>query len=310
MIGAPSSTGKTYLAISSAKNFLHQNPDGLVFYFESESAISKDMLLSRGIDTKRTAVVPVVTVQDFRTQSLKILDNYEKQSESERQPLFFILDSMGNLSTTKEMEDSSSGKDTRDMTRAQLLKATFRVLTLRLGRAGIPLLILNHVYASMEMYAGPTQSGGSGAVYASSTVLTLTKAKDKDLSTNETTGAIITVTATKSRLTKENTKVKCLIKYDGGMSRYYGLLEIAVEAGAWKKVSTRFELDDGTKVFGKAINENPEKYFTPEVLEKINTYVKRVFSYGATGETPYDVEAVEKMTFNSNPDEEFTDDQE
>lgn len=282
VIGADPSTGKTFFALGAAKNFLESNPDGIVICFESESAITKEMLVERGIDTKRFGVVPVSTVQEFRTQALRIVDNYEKQPKESRQPLFFILDSLGMLSTEKEMVDSLEGKDTRDMTRAQLIKAAFRTLTLRLGKAGIPMIVTNHVYENVGggPYASKVQAGGSGAVYASSTILTLSKAKERDSSSNEVIGAVVTVTATKSRLTKENSKVKCLIRYDGGLDRYYGLLELAEESGVFKKVSTRYELEDGTKVFGKTIIETPEKYFTQPVLEKINEYVKRKFRYG------------------------------
>ncbi len=120
----------------------------------------------------------------------------------------------------------------------------------------------------------------SGTVYASSTILTLTKAKEKD-SSNEVIGVIISVTASKSRLTKENSKVKCLIRYDGGLDRYYGLLELAEEAKIFNKVSTRYELRDGSKIFGKAIMANPEKYFTKEILDELDEFCKKKFLYGA-----------------------------
>lgn len=283
-IGADPGAGKTFLALGCLKNFLDENPTGIGIVLESESALTKQMLKDRGIDTKRVAIVPVVTVQDFRTQALKIIDNYEKTAMKDRVPLFFILDSLGMLSTNKEIEDTTEGKDTRDMTRAALLKATFRVLTLRLGRAHIPMIVTNHIYDDVGggPYAAKKQSGGSGMVYAASSILGISKAKDKDEKTNEVRGVILTVTAQKSRLTKENSKVKCLVRYDGGLDRYFWLLEIGEGAGVFKKVSTRYELPDGTKVFGKTINENPEKYFTQEVLEKINEYVKQKFCYGGS----------------------------
>ena len=78
-------------------------------------------------------IVPVTTVQEFRTQAIKILDKYLEQKEEDRKPMMFCLDSLGMLSTTKEIEDSEAGKETRDMTRAQqVVKSIFRVLTLKL----------------------------------------------------------------------------------------------------------------------------------------------------------------------------------
>lgn len=281
----------SFFALGAAKHFLEQNPTGIVLLFESESAITKSMLVERNIDVNRFGVIPISTVQEFRTQALKIIENYEKESPKDRAPLFFILDSLGMLSTAKEMIDSAEGSDTRDMTRAQLIKATFRVLTLRLGRANIPMVVTNHVYAAVGagLYAGNIQSGGSGSQYASSTILSLTKAKEKD-ATNEVIGAIISVTATKSRLTKENSKIKCLIRYDGGLDRYYGLLDLAEEAEIFKKVSTRYEMPDGSKVFGKAIMNNPNKYYTKDILDQLDEFCKKKFLYGIMNHNEIDME--------------------
>ena len=137
--GEPS-VGKTFYALNVAKQFLEDNKNGFVFYFESESAISKQFITDRGIDAKRVAIVPVATVQEFRTQAVKILDKYVEQ-KADRPSMLFVLDSLGNLSTDKEMQDIADGKDTRDMTRAQLVRGAFRVLTLKLGKAKVPLVV-------------------------------------------------------------------------------------------------------------------------------------------------------------------------
>lgn len=121
----------------------------------------------------------------------------------------------------------------------------------------------------------------SGGLYSASSILTLSKAKDK-AKDGSISGAIITVTATKSRLTKENIKIKCLIKYNGGLDRYYGLLPIAEAAGIFKKVSTKYQLPDGTTVFGTRILKDPEKFYTAEVLQRIEEYVNVNFCYGGT----------------------------
>ena len=147
--GEPS-VGKTFYALNVAKQFLEDNPTGFVFYFESESAISKQFITDRGIDAKRVAIVPVATVQEFRTQAVKILDKYIEGKE--KPPMIFVLDSLGNLSTDKEMQDIADGKDTRDMTRAQLVRGAFRVLTLKLGKAKVPLIVTNHVYDVVGSY--------------------------------------------------------------------------------------------------------------------------------------------------------------
>ena len=119
-------------------------PSNKITAIAGESAITKQMVVDRGIDPNRMIIVPVTTVQEFRTQALKVLDRYMQQDVDVRRPMFICLDSLGMLSTTKEVEDTADGKETRDMTRAQVLKAAFRVLTLKLGKAKVPMVVTNH----------------------------------------------------------------------------------------------------------------------------------------------------------------------
>ena len=279
-IAGEAATGKTFFALGICKAFLDKNKEAGVIYFESESAISKEMIEARDIDSTRMVIVPVSTVQEFRTQSIKILDKYIEQPEKDRKPLLFVLDSLGMLSTTKEMEDTAAGKETRDMTRSQIVKSTFRVLTLKLGKANVPMIMTNHTYDVIgSMFPQKEMGGGSGLKYAASSIIYLSKRKEKD--GTEVIGNIIHCKNYKSRLTKENAKIDVKLTYKSGLDRYYGLLDIAEEAGIFKKVSTRFEMPDGTKVFGKSINDDPEKYFTKEILDKIDEAAKRKFSYGS-----------------------------
>jgi RecA/RadA recombinase len=279
-IAGEAATGKTFFALGICKNFLDKDKEAGVIYFESESAISKEMIVSRGVDATRMVIVPVATVQEFRNQSIKVLDKYLEQPEDKRKPLMFVLDSLGMLSTTKEMEDTAEGKETRDMTRSQIVKSTFRVLTLKLGRAKVPMIMTNHTYDVIgSMYPQKEMGGGSGLKYAASSIIYLGKRKEKDAD-NEVIGNIIHCKNYKSRLTKENAQIDVRLTYKSGLDRYYGLLEIAEEEGIFKKVSTRYEMPDGSKVFGKSINDEPEKYFTKEILKQIDDATKRKFLYG------------------------------
>jgi len=276
-IAGESATGKTFFVLGVCQAFLEANPTGTVVFFESESAISKEMIESRGIDSSRMAILPITTVQEFRYQALQVLEAYE--NEDDRPPLLMCLDSLGMLSTTKEIEDTQAGKETRDMTRSQIVKAAFRVLTLKLGKLGVPMIMTNHTYEVIgSMFPQKEMGGGSGLKYAASTIIYLSKKKDKDGS--EVVGNIIHCKTYKSRLTKENQMVDVRLSYTKGLDKYYGLLELAIEAGIFKSVSTRIELPDGTKTFGKTINNDPEKYYTDEVMEKLDKFAKEKFSYG------------------------------
>ncbi len=277
-LAGESATGKTYFLMGIVKNFLEKDPEAGVIYFESESAITKQMVIDRGIDPKRMVVFPVTTVQEFRTQALKVLDNYLLQQESDRRPMFLCLDSLGMLSTTKEVEDTADGKETRDMTRAQVLKAAFRVLTLKLGRAKIPMVVTNHTYDSMGLFSTKEMGGGSGLKYAASSIVYLSKKKEKD--GTEVIGNIVHCKNHKSRLTVENRMVDVRLTYEKGLDRYYGLLELAEKYNIFKKVSTRFELPDGTKQFGKTILANPETYFTEEIMKQLDEAAQKEFKYG------------------------------
>ena len=277
-IAGETSTGKTFFCLGIVQHFLESNPDAGVIYFESESAISKQMIEDRGIDSNRMLLVPVTTVQEFRLQAIKILDKYIEQSAEERKPLMFVLDSLGMLSTTKEVEDSEAGKETRDMTRAQVVKSIFRVLTLKLGKANVPLIVTNHTYDVVGAYI-PTKEmgGGSGLKYAASTIVYLSKKKEKD--GKEIIGNIIKCKTAKSRLTKENSNVETRLFYDRGLDRYYGLLELGEKHGVLERKGNRFIIGESS-VYPSAILKDPDKYFTKELMDKLDEAAEKEFRYG------------------------------
>ena len=277
-IAGETSTGKTFFCLGMVQHFLESNPDAGVIYFESESAISKQMIEDRGIDSNRMLLVPVTTVQEFRLQAIKILDKYNEQTAKERKPLMFVLDSLGMLSTSKEVEDSEAGKETRDMTRAQVVKSIFRVLTLKLGKANVPLIVTNHTYDVVGAYI-PTKEmgGGSGLKYAASTIVYLSKKKEKD--GKEVVGNIIKCKTAKSRLTKENSDVETRLYYDRGLDRYYGLLELGEKYGVFERKGNRIVVGESS-VYPSAILKDPDKYFTEELMDKLNEAAEKEFRYG------------------------------
>ena len=279
-----SATGKTFFVLGIVRAFLDKNPTGAVVYYDTEAAVTRQMMESRGIDTARVIIAEPDTIQKFKTHALKLIEAYEKQPADQRPPMMFVLDSLGLLSTSKEMEDSLEGKDVRDMTKSQVIKAAFRVLTLKLAKVKVPMLVTNHVYEVVGSYV-PTKeiSGGSGLKYAASTIAMLSKKKEKD-GDGEIIGSQIKIKTFKSRLSKENQDATVLLTYNKGLDRYFGLLELAEKYEIMKKVSTRYELPDGRKIYGKEINTNPELYFTEEVLTRLEECAKKEFSYGTVND--------------------------
>ena len=278
-IAGESSTGKTFFSLAVVKNFLDSHPDGYCLYFDTEAAISKSLLESRGVDTTRLVVVRVVTIEDFRNKALKAVDIYLKAPVEERKPCMFVLDSLGMLSTDKEITDALNEKQVRDMTKSQLVKGAFRMLTLKLGQAKIPMIVTNHTYDVIGAYV-PTKEmgGGSGLKYASSTIVYLSKKKEKD--GTDVVGNIIKAKTAKSRLSKENKVVEIRLFYDErGLDKYYGLLELGELGGLWKNVAGRYEIN-GKKLYAKEIFKDPEKYFTTEVMQALDETAQKEFSYG------------------------------
>tara|TARA_Y100001970_G_scaffold282819_1_gene396593 strand:- start:15724 stop:16737 length:1014 start_codon:yes stop_codon:yes gene_type:complete len=276
-LAGESSTGKTFFTISVIKHFLKTHPEAGVAFFESEGAISKDLLSDRGVDTKRVVIIPVVTVQQFRQQALMVADNLLK--DKNHPPMLFVLDSLGMLSTTKEIEDSEAGKETRDMTRAQVVKSIFRVLTLKLSKCNIPLIVTNHTYDVVGAYM-PTKEmgGGSGLKYAASTIIFLSKSKEKD--GKEVIGNIIKCETKKSRFTKESAKIATRLFYDErGLDPYYGLLELGEKYGVFERKGNRIVVGDSS-VYPSAMLKDPEKYFTQEVMQALDECAKKEFAYG------------------------------
>ena len=278
-IAGESSTGKTFFSLAVVKNFLDSNPDGYCLYFDTEAAVNKALLESRGIDLNRLVVVNVVTIEEFRVKALKAVDKYMKMPIEDRKPCMFVLDSLGMLSTEKEIRDALDDKQVRDMTKSQLVKGAFRMLTLKLGQANIPLIVTNHTYDVIGSYV-PTKEmgGGSGLKYAASTIIYLSKKKEKD--GKEVIGNIIKAKTHKSRLSKENKTVEIRLFYDDrGLDRYYGLLELGEIGGLWKNVAGRYEIG-GKKLYAKQILSEPDTYFTDDVMQALDEIAQQEFSYG------------------------------
>ena len=267
--------GKTFFALSIAKNYLQQEKNNVIVYFESEGALTSDMIKERGIDPNRFIVIPVATVEEFKTQAIKIIDNMN----SDYQVMMF-LDSLGNLSTRKEMEDSASGSDKRDMTRAPAVRSAFRTLALKLAKANMPLIITNHTYDKVgSMFPSKEISGGGGIKYAASVIVTLGKRKVKE--GTDVLGNIVKMKLVKGRMTKEESITETKLDYKTGLDKYYGLVALAEKYDIFKKVSTRFETPAG-KAFEKTIVNEPEKYFTDDVMAKLEEAAKIEFSYGSS----------------------------
>lgn len=283
--------GKTYLAMSAVKALLQSDPIAQALFFDTEFAIDEDFLLRRDIDPDRVFIQQPATIEEFKTKALKFLDAYGTLPDDKRQRVIMVLDSLGMLPSIKEDTDGLNGKDVRDMTKQQGVRSLFRTATQKLGKLNIPMFVCAHSYTDIMSYGAPQKmAGGGGLEYAASTILGLTKEKDtekvkiggKDVTVHD--GNIIHVNVQKSRFSREGRKIAIKLHFQRGVDRYYGLLPLAASSGIIKKVSTQYQMPDGSKHFEKHINEDPAKYFTQDILEKLEVAAKSYFSLGSSSQ--------------------------
>lgn len=276
VIAGPSGTGKTFFSMSVVKTFLENHEDGSVVWFDTEFALDKEFFRKRDISPERIYLQQPEHLQEFRHKTLKILQKYEEMKN--RPPLLIILDSLGMLPSKKEVDDATEGNDTRDMTRAQIVRSIFRTITRKSGLLSVPIIITNHTYDTMSMYSPQELSGGGGVKYASSNISFLSKLKDKD---DASAGVIIKANMYKSRFSKEKQIAEMKLSYKTGVDRYYGLFQLAVDGGLFEQISAqKFKLPDGQELKRTEIIANLDKYMTPNILDKIEEIAQKEFSLG------------------------------
>ena len=221
-LAGPSGTGKTYLILNAIKQAQKQGYS-IVFY-DSENAVDKSLVEKFGIDPKTFRYEPCNTVQEFRSSVTAITDVLiEQKKKGIKLPkIMVVLDSAGNLATQKEIDDAKTGSSKADMTRAKLLKSTFRIIMTQFGICKIPFLFTNHTYQTQDLFSRQVGGGGTGPEYAASIILFLGKAKLKE--GIEQTGIIVTAKPNKNRFAKP-TNIKFHISFNKGMNPYVGLEE-------------------------------------------------------------------------------------
>ena len=252
---------KTFFALSMAKAFFAKHPESELVFFDSEfgSPINYFKLgLSEYYDPDRIAHVPIMTVEDLKHQMLNMLE-----STKDTDNLIFIVDSIGNLASNKETEDTLDGKTTVDMTRAKALKGLFRMVTPRLTMKNIPLITINHTYQTMELYSKEVQSGGTGNIYAPDTILFVGKQQEKD--GKNLIGYNFILKSEKSRYVREQMKIPITVTYAGGIYKYSGIFDMASELDFIKSPSKGWYEYKGKKMRRKEIEASDE------IMEEIVT---------------------------------------
>lgn len=273
----PSSTGKTYLSLEIVKSAQRQGY-GIV-YIDTEFAQDKESLAERGLDLDTLIYVPVQTVEKARSRVLNIINKVKDEK------LMIVIDSIGNLSTEKEVGDMEEGKDKRDMTRAQLLRGMFRAILVPAGMKNVPIIALNHVYAVIGSYVPMNiPGGGEGSLYGSTTIIELGKAKDRDeKDKKKVIGTIVRCTSVKNRMAKENQKIAIKINFREGLDRYSGLDALLETSPFIDKKGNRNMIPANTFV-GKDIGLS-EKWLRELVTNNYLEFTDKVMYESEKGET-------------------------
>jgi len=285
MLSGESGTAKSLFTTFLVKSFVDKKPNSFIVCFETEGSSVVDMAKNVGIAEDRIVINPVMTIEQCRTEVVRLLDAIIEENkdkpEDKKEHCIIVIDSVGMLSTEKEVSDISDGKDTKDMTRTQLLKGFARATSLKYSLAQTPVILVNHVYSTFNKYDPTKVSGGSGPIYMADVSLVLNKGKIKDEKDQRNqTGIKIRAQVHKSRYMRENKKVEIDVDFSTGMDQYSYLHDIAKKYEILKKEGISYVFPDGSKVKMKSVREDFKKYCTPELLQIIADKIKEEFSFG------------------------------
>lgn len=229
-IAGPSRHFKSMYALVIASAYLKKHKDAMLLFYDSEFGSPIEYFISVGIDPARVLHVPVKNLEELKFDLMQQLDGIEKGDK-----MFVIIDSIGNLSQLKEATDALDGKSVADMTRAKFLKSFYRIITPYLRIKDIPMIQIGHIYMTQEMFSKPILSGGTGGMLASDNVWLIGRSQDKG--NDGLDGYFFTINIEKSRYVREKSKIPINVRFEGGLGKYSGLLEIALDAGAIVKPS-------------------------------------------------------------------------
>lgn len=224
MWAGPSKHFKTAFSLLMAKSYLDKYPEAALLFYDSEFGTPQTYFDSFGIDSKRVIHTPLTNIEQLKFDIMTQLEGVDRGDN-----LIIIIDSIGNLASKKEVEDALEGKSVADMSRAKQIKSLFRMVTPHLSLKDIPMVVVNHTYKTMELYSKDVVGGGTGSYYAADNIFILGRQQEKD--GTEVVGYNFIINVEKSRYVREKSKISITVRHDGGISRWSGLLDMALESG-------------------------------------------------------------------------------
>lgn len=224
IMAGPSKHFKSAFSLLMAGAYMKQYPESVLLFYDSEFGTPKSYFDAFNIDMDRVIHTPITDIEKLKFDIVKQLEEIGRDDK-----VVIVIDSVGNLASKKETDDALEGKSVADMSRAKALKSLFRMVTPHLTLKDIPLIVVNHTYKEMAMYPRDIVSGGTGIYYSADTIWILGRQQEKD--GKDITGYNFVINVEKSRYVKEKSKIPITVSYEGGIKKWSGLLDLALEGG-------------------------------------------------------------------------------
>ena len=224
MWAGPSKHFKTAFSLIMAKAYQDKYPEAIILFYDTEFGTPKNYFETFGIDMNRVVHTPVTDVEQLKHDIMNQLQDIQRGDR-----VMIILDSIGNLASKKEVEDAMEGKSVADMTRAKQIKSLFRMVTPHLNLKDIPMVVVNHTYKEIGLYPKDIVGGGTGSYYSSDNIYILGRQQEKE--GTEVIGYSFIINVEKSRYVREKSKIPVTVTFEGGVNKFSGLIDIALETG-------------------------------------------------------------------------------
>ena len=282
MWAGPSKHFKTAFSLLMAKSYMEKYSEAVLLFYDSEFGTPKSYFETFNIDMERVLHTPLTDIEQLKFDIMKQLEGIERGDN-----IIILVDSIGNLASKKEVEDALEGKSVADMSRAKQVKSLFRMVTPHLSLKDIPMIVVNHTYKTMELYAKDVVGGGTGSYYSADNIFILGRQQEKE--GTEIVGYNFIINVEKSRYVKEKSKIPVTVAYEGGLNKYSGLMDVALEGKFVVKPSNgwyaKVDAESGEIGDKKRLADTMNGEFWDELLadEKFKEYVRKKYeiAYGS-----------------------------
>ena len=282
VLAGPSKHFKTSFALLMAAAYMKKYPESVMLFYDSEFGSPQSYFKQFGVDTTRVLHTPITNVEELKFDMISQLENLDREDK-----VIVVIDSIGNLASKKEMEDTLNEKSVADMSRAKALKGLFRMTTPYLAMKNIPLLAVNHTYKEIGLFPKDVVGGGTGIYYSADNIWIIGRQQDKK--GTEIKGYLFVINVEKSRYVKEKSKIPISVTWEGGVSNYSGLLDVALAGGYVTKPSNGWYQRRGEESKVREAETLLEEFWTPTFADTdFKEFIKKQYSIGYTEQVSMD----------------------